>query len=192
MNIEDFAGVVGGAQHLVKDAALHGALAGSLVSPLLGLAVGLGTDIGRALYNTMFAPKPKPFEKSLINTVKKQGGKVVAEAAAAFLDTGKHASSILKSNGFKAAATLVGANPTIATIATILAGAGVSYAIIRKFKNAVSRKGGQASITRRHSKRTRSVQKTLTKLSKPASLSKSKSRSRPKRSTRKSRSTRRR
>ena len=191
---EQIQGAIGAAQAMAMGGGaaggLAGSLAGSLVSPLLGLAVGVGTKIGSALYNSAFAPKPKPHEKSLIRLIKTQGGKVAAEAAAAFLDTGKHASDILKSNGFKAAASLVGANPTTATVAAILAGSGVGYALIRKFKSIVSRKGGASSITRKHNTRTKTTKKIITSLTKPSGTRRTRTRSRGRRSSRRTRSTR--
>jgi uncharacterized protein (UPF0333 family) len=145
---------------------------------VLGVGVGaagaLGTPliIGYALYKKFRkagVPPPKPAEKSLIEKVAKEGNKAAAKAAAAFLDAGSKAATVLKAYGFSDAARLVGANPTTASIAAILVTAGVSYAAIRKFKSMVSRKGGKGAITRRATKKAKNISKTLTKLSKPTS-----------------------
>jgi chromate transport protein ChrA len=124
-------------------------------------------------------PPPPPASKKFLDAVKSQGNKAASIAAAAFLDAGRNAATILKESNFHAAAKLVGAHPTAASVAALLTAAGVSYAVVRKLKSLVSRKGGVSKITRTNTKKLKTTLTSLT--SKPRSKRKNRSRSRSRR-----------
>ena len=99
----------------------------------------------------------------LLDIVKSQASTAVSLAAAAFLEAGQNASTILKETNLPAAAKLVGSHPTMASITALLTAAGVSYVVVRKLKSLVSRKGGVSKITRTNTKKLKKTEKMLSK-----------------------------